>query len=421
MRYLRSLQLQPSRTGSLATAFSYLRMGHFYVNSRLGPLRLLRNLWHQLDQFLGSEGKTRLVPTRLSRPFPPAVWKAVRVTRIVGRYLLARALNRSESSAGSGGAIVLPVNGEFAIIRKSGAIKVLDTSKHTVYTVMGPDGRDKLRERVELSKQASRFPFAPEVKEVDSTEGYFAEEFVRGSHPLNFEGCGEDFTEVYRPLLVEFLRAVRPRWRPLPDYVDSLRNEILARDGLLMRLEPSARRRVASFVEKTCGRLSELAIDLPLVLSHGDYFSGNVVIDGSRHRAIDWANMGFRSPLHDLYYLQMNHCRRALDHRALVRRSRVAIDELREALRNEDNELFMELASALSATAEYRWLFYLECIHVPLVRCTNPEDRYLASMLVRVSWFAEYERALAGENVADPAISTPVRPAKLKPSGTGNC
>jgi hypothetical protein len=403
-----------------ATACRYLRVGNFYVNSRLTLPRLGHYLWRQFEQFLGSEGKTRLLPTRLSRLLPPPAVKAARVARFLARFFMARVQHALRNDARPLSAIELPVPGDFAIVRKSGAIKVLDASNGVVYTFMGHEDSDKLRARVEMSKEISRFPFAPKIRQVDLNGGYFSEEFITGSHPINFEGCGDDFVEVYQPLLVEFLRAVPPSWRPLSDYARSLKDDILARDGLLMRLEPGARRPVAEFVEEISGRLEGLEEDIPLVLSHGDYFSGNIVIDGSAYRAIDWANMGYRSPLHDLYYLQMNHCRRVLDHRSLQRQTRVTIRRLSDELRGRDAILFDELSPALTSRAEYRWLFYLECIQVPLLRCDSPHDRYLTSMLVRVSWFVDFERAVAGENVPGRVAPSAAGRTAIRPSGAGN-
>lgn len=395
---------------------SFVRVGNFYVNARLDVLRLGGYLWSQFEQFLGSEGKARISRGGISGALPPAVKKAARVAKHLMLFVLTRPASRF---AGNDEALALPVSGDLAIVRKSGAIKVLDIRSSTVYTLMsGVENGPKLRERVEFSRQIAPFPFAPAVKEVDLNGGYFAEEFVSGTHPLNFLGCKDDFAEVYQPLLLQFLRAYPPRWHDSGDYISRLRTDILAKDGLLTRVEPDQRRSVVALVEEASQRLAGMDEAIPLVLSHGDYFSGNIVIDRGKHRAIDWANMGFRSPLHDLYYLYMNHCCRVLDQRALELRSHRAIARLREKLLGEDAELTRELAGWLSERNEYRWLFYLECIQVPLVRCSSEEDRYLASMLVRVSWFREYERALAVRAAEGETGSADT--AVLRPTGASN-
>jgi hypothetical protein len=418
--------MRPRGTGSSRAteaahpSFRYVRAGNYYINTSLRLPLLTQYLWRQFEQFLGSEGKSRLNQTRLSWIMPPVVTKATRVSKIVVRFLVAQLVLAFKLRPTGNDVMTLGVPGEFLIVRKSGAVKVLDIKRRVVHTIMKSGDREKLAERVRLSSDASRFPFAPRIENVDLEDGHYSEEFISGSHPLDFEGCQEDFVSVYRPLLVEFLRALRPEWRPLRAYVDSLMEQILARDGLLLRLDEEVRAPVVAFVEEVGTRLRALDGQIPLVLSHGDFFSGNIVIDGGRHRAIDWANMGQRSPLHDLYYLQMNHCRRVLDHDGLWRRLRAAIGELREALRSEARERFDELIVALTSGDEYRHLFYLECIQVPLVRCDSVEDRYLESMLVRVSWFSEFERYLAHRGPIERPVPGPGSSATLKRSEAGN-
>jgi hypothetical protein len=63
-------------------------------------------------------------------------------------------------------------------------------------------------------------------------------------------------------------------------------------------------------------------------------------------------------------------------------------------LRAEDPVRFGELDAALDARDDLRWLFYLECIHVPLEFCDDPNDRYVQAMVQRVAWFREFERTV---------------------------
>lgn len=374
----------------------YVRVGAFYVNSRLNLLQLSRYLWEQSEQFLGSEGKARVTSGRLSRVVPPPVLKATRIAKHIVQFVRARAGLRSSAGARDGELLALPVAGDLALTRRSGAVKILDMQRKRVYTLLrNEEEKAKLSDRVELTKSIAHFPFAPRIEEVALEQGYFSEEFIGGRHPINFAGCKDDYAQVYQPLLVQFLKAIPLRWVDARNHVKSLHEDIVAPDGLLARMDPRDRQKVVSFTEDIFGRLSDVDGKIPLVLSHGDYFSGNIVIEGEVHRAIDWANMGYRVPLHDLYYLFMNHCCRVLDQEALERRAYKAIALLREALQAKDRERFAELADYITTKDRFRWIFYLECVQVPLVRCSDPNDRYLSSMLERISWFRDYERALS--------------------------
>ncbi|HEX7003941.1 MAG TPA: phosphotransferase [Trueperaceae bacterium] len=370
----------------------FVRVGNYYVNSALSVVDLGRYLWQQMDQFLGSEGKSRL-HRNWEGVLPRTTVRAARVARQLASYLRARAGSHSDDRV-----LRLPVAGDLAIVRRSGAVKVLDVRNRRVFTVVTNDQeRSKLRERIELGKVVAHLPFAPDLVDVDLEAGYFSEEFFSGRHPLNFAGCKDDFSRVYLPLLVQFLTAFEPRWEEISSYAESLRQDIVGPEGLLQRMGREERRTVTRFVERVCAELTAETGKVPLVLSHGDYFSGNIVIDENGYRAIDWANMGFRTPLHDLYYLYLNHCCRVLDWPSVSRRTTRASENLKQSLGEIDRGRLQELDEYLTPSDVLRKLFYLECIQVPLVRCTDPNDRYLASMLVRIGWFEEYEQAMQEE------------------------
>ena len=379
------------RTAPREGTRTYVRVSDFYVNNELKPVELGRLLWEHRELFLGGEGKSVTAPDALARVVPGRLLRGARVGRLVLQYQQAR--SRGNGSVDS---LEAPVTGDLAIRRKPGAIKILDDSNRRVYTYV-PESeaeRSKLQERVELHQELAGLPFAPALHEVDLDAGYAAEEFVAGIHPQNFAGCKDDFTDIYRGLLLQFLQARRPQWVEGRGYLESLRRDILSPDGLLYRMPSDQRRTVALFVRDICDNLRSFEGRVPLVLSHGDYFSGNILLSGDRQLAIDWANLGYRTPLHDLYYLYLNHCTRTLDQPNLQRRLGIAADRLRSGLAQDARELHAELEGFLRPSNELRWLFYLECVQVPLVRCASPDDRYIASMLERIGWFREYEEGL---------------------------
>jgi len=378
------------RAGGVAVP--YVPVGSFFVHRRLRPGQVWRLLWEQQLEFLGSEGKTLRRGGALIERLPPWFVRGWRATTGTGRFVRARVV-------GGRRLLTLPVEGEIAIERRSGAVKVIQRDRGRVVTVMPGDRfASKLRERVDLARSVQRYPFAPRVEEVALEEGWFAEEFIQGQHPTAFRGCRDGFEQVYLPLLVAFLRAEPPRWRALGDYAAELADEILAGDGLLARLPDAPREDVATFVTDLRRRLtaaSTAAEPLPLVLSHGDYFSGNLVIpaDGPP-RAIDWAHVGWRSPLHDLYYVMMNHCVKVLAERSRRERIEQVVAGLRSRLAAEDPARLAELERGLALRDELRWLFYLECVQVPLRSCDDPDDRYVRAMVNRVGWFRAYEDAI---------------------------
>jgi hypothetical protein len=373
----------------------FLQVGRAYVNARIGLPRVWRLLWAQQPEFLGSEGKNVHRAVGWIDRLPLPLRRGVRASTGTLRFALAR-VGRGRQAAG---ALDLPLDAEVALLRRSGAVKLLDTRRARVVTLMRSPGQErKLRERIDSARAASAYPFAPEVLEVAQDEGWFAEEFVRGTHPTAHRGCHEGFGEVYLPLLVAFARAEEPSLRSVGAYAAELAAEILAPDGLLARLPAPDRTLVTEFVRDHCRKLRDGPggdVPLPLVMSHGDFYSGNLVATPEgRLRAIDWAHLGRRSPLFDLLFVVMNHCAKVLSAERLRERIAEVVEEYRARLAAEDPVRFAQLDPALSARDELRWLFYLEVVHVPLRFCDDPGDRYVSAMLGRVRSFHAFEAAI---------------------------
>lgn len=186
-------------------------------------------------------------------------------------------------------------------------------------------------------------------------------------------------------------------------YLTRLYDDILAVDGLLTKVEPGLRAEITAFVEGLRARLAAAegfaGGDIALALSHGDFFSGNVILaPESAPRAIDWATSGTRSPLHDLYYLVMNHCVRVMTPHERSSRFGQMLAALRARLAVEAPATLAALDRGLSDAPALRWLFYLECVQVPLVHCDDPEDRYIRSLATRIGWFKEFELAMEGQS-----------------------
>ena len=372
----------------------FVKLGKYYVNEALRPIDAWRLLWSQQLEFLGSEGKNVARLERVVERLPSNLVRCVRATRATARFLRARRRLEPDS------VLELPFAGDIAIRRRSGAVKVLDLNHGRVITLMsGAQASGKLRTRLDRARRVEAYPFAPRVVAAGPDRGWFAEEFIPGVHPTGFKGCHEGFEDVYLPLLTALARAESPEWRTLGTYAEELTAQILSADGLLRQMPGPERDRVATFASRVRSSLvsSPHAQDgVPLVLSHGDLFSGNVVVppDGGP-RAIDWAHLGRRSALFDLYYVMMNHCVRVLPPHSVQRRIEEAVAALRSRLEEVDAAKSAELAPGLRACPELRRLFYLECVLVPLVNCDDPSDRYVRAMLQRIDWFEAHERAVA--------------------------
>ncbi len=364
--------------------FGYVVVGdRLMLAGGLGLARAWRLLWGLGIDLFGSEGKDRSESSSPPTGWRVSAWRFARTSRNLARYLFKTM-----------GTLNLPVPGDAAISRGSGAFKVLDLKRDVLYTVMTePFDPAALERRVTLSRRAGEHGFAPKILDADPRAGWVSEQYVAGRHPTGFDGCSQRFEELYLPLLTEFLRAESVRPTTLHAYVDTLVAQIFAPDGLLERL-PQERRVAVTRLTRRLNTAIHAAPDRPLALclSHGDFFSGNLVIaEDGKQWAIDWANLGTRSPLHDLYFLVHNHCVQVLGNVELNTTLAARVATLRARLREVDPVRFEEIDGALSTDEVWRWVFYLECIQTPLERCTSPEERYVDSMTLRIGWFEEFE------------------------------
>lgn len=374
------------------TAFTYVPLGGVYARSDLTLVELASRLWRHHDGILGDEGKKLDGRRGVARRVPRRALKAVHVGRRLAQFLRSRWQSSPRRDV-----LRLPVRGHLAIVRRSGAVKVFDLDAKRVDTVMtDATAAAKLAERVASARSVEGHPFAPDVLHVDLARGTFAESLLEGTRPRNFRGCFEGFEVYYLELLVAFLRAEAPRTEELSAYVASLREDVLDPSGVASRLPEADRARVRRRVEASVAALEGVGGSLPRALSHGDFFSGNIVVNGDRAAAIDWAHVGRRSPAHDLLYLAMNHCVRVFDPPGLAARAGEMMELVRARLQRDDPARFAELEPWLSVAAPARHLFYLECIQVPLVHCDRADDRYVAAMLQRVAWFDAFEGQVAG-------------------------
>jgi len=380
--------------------YRFVKLGRFLFRAGRSALEVWGVLRRQHLEFLGSEGFTPDSRRRWVDRLPAPVLAWLRSVRVALRY----PSERRRVAAGAGASVELPVDGDLAVVRRSGAVKVLDLRSRRVITVMqGSEAARKLRERLAATRAAASYAFAPPVLDEHPDWGWFAEEFIAGAHPVGFAGCSEGFSRVYLPLLVAFLRARAPMVRPVGAYAEELVARIRAPGSLWHRLPAGSRQNVDGFVERVreALRRSRDAESVPLVLSHGDLFSGNVLLPhgGGPPRAIDWAHLGDRSALFDLHYVLMNHCVKVLSPRQLHGRLEITVNALRKRLAAEDAVRFAEVDGGLHVRAAFRWLFYLECVLLPLEHCDDPADRYVGAMLQRVGWYQGHEAALASESL----------------------
>jgi thiamine kinase-like enzyme len=259
---------------------------------------------------------------------------------------------------------------------------------------------------IESARTAGELGFGPRVRNWSVEERWYEEEFVNGDlESLREEAQGEAFLGIYRldlaPLHERMVLAREPRWTGLRAYLSTLTEGI---EGALRGLE--SRRGVLEveeekiegarrFLETALARLEEEEDqELPLVFSHGDFCIVNAIRTSERVVLIDWESCGERSVLHDLFNAFLAESYRGRAVAAVAAEIPEAIDLLLSGLRSRAPRLARSIEDLGGA---YRWLYYIERMHMISARDLN---RRLYEMLVgMVSVFEAYEQQSVGVRV----------------------
>ena len=362
----------------------YIRVGKFHLHAS--------RPWWQLLGVLASADNALMNEVlhegggRLKHPLLPA--RLVRLLRAF-RCTLSGMVCRYKHAPDD--VLTLPAEGMVAFVSNSGAIKVFDTSGGRIHTFLPPD---ELKVYLDKAQLVSGAPFAPLLHVNDADREFVTEELIPGSHPRREQEI--DFTRVYLPLLYQLAVAQRPKTVPIQRYVRKLVEGITGPRSLFCRLEPEKQRLATSLLATLSNRLKSADMPLPLVLSHGDLFSKNVVVQNGVTRAIDWTRADYRSPLFDLYFLYVHHHSRWTKLETLEARIHDAIDAFAAAVA-EKPEVSGTLAPFLTQDPKYRWLFYLECIYMKLVTCDRDAQTCLEAHehdLKRYEAFEAYLRSV---------------------------
>lgn len=220
---------------------------------------------------------------------------------------------------------------------------------------------------------------SPKVLDFSSSYGWYVEELVTGL-PINRLSNQEDrkfaldkSNKAMLELYSSTLKMVE-----IDDYVEQLENRIESViEAISVFVTDKDKVDLLTFLKKVSiiiGQCKSDAIfDIPLVISHGDYQSANVLLDGDKVWIIDWEYSQLRSLYYDVFCMKLN----SRFSPGLSQRIEILLDEL------EVTSLFDSLPYPLSAGNElFFWVFIMEDLLLRLSEVSTTEIRDKMSTLL---------------------------------------
>jgi hypothetical protein len=314
-------------------------------------------------------------------------------SRQVPAILKSIARYRKHGRQASADIITLPAFGHLCI-RIHRGYKVFNFSELTTTKIFDHDVDENVAlHEIKAVGRASPLNFAPTLLRVDPQNRWYTETFLPGQQSLKTEQS--DPKAVFDQVIVDHLSAMI-LLEPIQT-TGLLKYYREVRDSLLDQLANSnydneLRNDIDQFVNRIAARL-EATPDGPihLAFTHGDFAFVNFHQESQKISVIDWESAQTRSVLNDLYNYFLTELYYERTQSSLVTEISDAITLLRRRLNTKAPGLF---PNGEISTDAYRWLYYLERIHMLTSR--NLSGAGLNVIRRSIEVFSRYESAVSG-------------------------
>lgn len=308
--------------------------------------------------------------------------------------LLIRLIRHRFRLGSNGPVLELPVYGNLCLSVHRG-YKVFNFHQKTVTKIFAPEiDLINVIDEIKRLQRASLLDFAPNVRRWSIKERWYEEDYVNG-YPCFSNANSESMTflKIYHsdivPCLEQMILLQRPLTVNLTDYVNKT-IDILEDSGLSSReLDMDKVSSIKRFIKSIVDRLRfEDNCQVDLVFSHGDFSLVNILRTKDGIKVIDWEGAGRRSILFDFYNYFFTELYYKRARKNLVQEIKRAISSLQLRLITKAPYLRKTLVSFAQM---YRWLYYVERIHMLMER--ELSNRLLDVVIHSVEVFNYYEES----------------------------
>jgi len=222
-----------------------------------------------------------------------------------------------------------------------------------------------IEHEVDRLQRVGHHSFAPNLLQWNIEEGWYEEEYVNGykAERINWKRFLGDFHDFVAPLVSQMILASPPCVTSALEYAHEQRCLLQQEEGILGDMQPNADKvnLVEQFVDSIIGQLQrEGDRQILLVLSHGDFSPGHVLITKRGSVIIDWEGLGTRSALHDLYEFFFQRVWKGYPAPEFTVELNQAISQVQARLAQNISSDNHDLSHLESTARTYRLVYYIE-------------------------------------------------------------
>lgn len=268
--------------------------------------------------------------------------------------------------------VTLPFYGQVCVLVNKG-YKVFDVHRDVATKVYRDDvDVSTITAELERLKKGSLFSFGPSLRKVDITGRFYEEDYMDGSldysaRPRNSSDLMKKFDKDVVPCLMSLVLHEPAQRITISDYVQKMLSTLKVDNLLEESLDAADIDKVLSFMQLMKERFqSEGNRFVYLVLTHGDFCPANMLNTKEGLKILDWESADYRSVLFDFYsYFFFRPLHQGYPVEEFVPELKAGLELFFSKLTSMSSEVYANVKLYEKA---YRWLFYVERIHMLVER-----------------------------------------------------
>ncbi|MFJ7728152.1 hypothetical protein ACIQXV_18645 [Neobacillus sp. NPDC097160] len=363
-----------------------------YINLETNLLNLMYLLFFRAKPFTFLERKTT---NKALNSFIPLV-RLMRVLEFT--YVFYRRRQIHYKSKDSFPTITTTFNGHCLIILRLGEYKIINFRKKDVTTVFPNDFIiTEIEKNIYKLIEAQKCKLAPKIIDWDINRRYIKECYINLKNPTFDYDNNYHFCSDVLPILGNIMISIDPQVILVKQYINNLINciDLLKETYLIGNSSPEDNNNIVldffTFIKKKIESYSSKKI--LLVLSHGDFWEGNVLKSKTTSSVIDWNTLDIRSLYFDFYFIMFDRASKIKETEWVI-----IIKEMDAALKYfqlyliEKTHFNSEFTTSLINQSDiYRYLFYLEFILLRLQEYPKEDQNDWDFLGTWIKFFTLYE------------------------------
>lgn len=359
-----------------------------YINCKISSAYLFRALLLNGNPFPFLERKTR---SKIINYSPISI----RILRVL-IFIYTFYKNKNKPAVN----FVRNIKGDCLLVLRNGTNKIINF-KNMEVTTKFPESVDLsfIEKEIDNIKRASSCVLAPDLISYDFDKKLFIEQFINFKRPsYSLSHINKVYKDII-PTLVGIMATEPITKVNIKKYLNE--NMISIKENINKFLESKVLSEehtleINSFYSLLERRIKNIAEhhNILLVLSHGDFWEGNMLKYENNIKVIDWNTINKRSCYFDFYFIMFSLASRNTDKyfgvNLLTKEIGRGVSILNTAMKNK--KLFKkEREEILEYSELYRILFYVEFINLKLLELTFGNTHHIKEVIRWLTIFTIFE------------------------------